>query len=350
MKASANEASKPLQLVNLAAIYTNRLVTSSSPAERNEEGDLILSEYNSFDRYDVVRSANEKMRVSFFPDGQPVLAAADLPCLFKLTSNAPKDLLDARLTARDSLDNMDDLDNANTKNILDTRGRQKTLELQQPVRIPVFLPPLQVGTNFLDPQQISSNYSPEAVYKMQTQARFLVGPGNSSCVNCNLRLFPFNLMSGFGPISTAEGEKPFLYPQIVKEKFIYAPTTGILPNGNINPSYGSKKVFKSKDEVFVRDIRTTPKKSKVVQEFMKNELYKFAVRNIPTPPAIPHHTIVYESDPNGCDTPKSVGFSHGNLVERGMSVTGTYSVLRYAVSSSPVLTPFDFRLRVRPVV
>ncbi len=325
MQPSTTSLSKPLQLVQAKTVYTDKVLTSTPDNVRVTRGAPLASDFKKEARYDIVRTSNAEVKVAVYPDGQPVLAAADLPCLSKLTDNQPRESIDSSATIREQLGNNVPTDVKRTADILANPKRQKLLTLENRTQVPVFMPPLQVGTNFLDPQQINERYTDQERYELQTQAKFVVEPGNASCVNCNLRVYPFKLLSGFGPIATSEGEKPYLYPQIVNEKPIYAPSVGILPNGTAENT-----------EVLAASETSNIKK------LIKAELDRFAVKTVPSPPPILYHSIVYESDPNGCDTPKSLGFSHGNLVERGMNVNGTISSLSNAICGCPVIPAVRF--------
>ena len=318
LQASATASSKPLHLVNLSIFYTARTVSEGLPGDENSKQELITSEYNAEKRYDVIRTSGAELKLNLYPDGQPILEAATLPAISALSSEGNAPQISVKPSLQAFINSRGESASRRSALVLQDASRQMNVETLQTIKIPVFLPPLQVGTHFYDPQQLSMSYSDEDVYKLQTQARFLVGPGNPSCVDCNLRLFPFNLMSGFGPIATVEGEKPYLFPQISTEKPIYAPTHGIVPNA---------------------------KRSDVCDGVEKLIQDEFDVRTVPGPPPIPWHTIVYAEDTGGCTTPRALGFSSGNLVERGMIVTDTISVLKYAVSASPVITPLRFPIR-----
>ena len=314
LRASISEVSKPLQSANLSVLYTDKIVTKGLPGETD------IAMFNSSNKYDVVRTSAPRFMLNMFPDGQPILEAADLPCLSNAAVLANGDRISVIPSEKAYVSSRGQPENVRISSLIDNDERKANTSSLQSISIPIFLPPLQVGSHFLDPQQISAKYSDAEVYKLQTQARFSVGPGNPSCVECNLRLNPFTLMSGFGPIATSEGAKPFLFPQISTSSAVYVPSHGVFPNDIGGP-----------------DFRCDSKK-----EIFKKERSRFAVKNLPGPPAFAFNGIIYDGNPDTCDTPRSIGVSHGNLVERGMTVTDTNRVLRYAISNSPAIPPFRF--------
>ena len=293
MQPSSSFLSRPVETIGNKVMYSQKIITKG-PVTREE-----MKGFTKKDKYDVVRTSKPVIKVNVYPDGEPILLASDLPCLSKKGIARHNDSISVERSTDQFLKDRVFPEGVRLEKLLKNPERQRNVESQVDIQVPVFLPPLQVGTHYLDPQQIPEQLTDQEAYALQTQSKFWVGPGNPSCVDCNLRLQPCILLSGYGPISTLEGEKPLLFPQVTTAGPTYAPMSGVAPDAQ-------------------NSLQDSTDLAKEIRE-------QFAVKNVPSPPSFAFHDIIYETVPGGCDTPRAIGAGHGNLVERGMSVCQTLS-------------------------
>lgn len=109
---------------------------------------------------------------------------------------------------------------------------------------------------------------------------------------------PISLMTGYGDVFTPEGEKPYLYPNILKGPVRRnLPTSGVLPNQT--KSNGANTNC-------------------------------YVPKSVTLPPPILENELVY---PDGGDCSKSpaIGWNNGNLVQRGLTVTQTLDSVNYSI-------------------
>lgn len=356
MRVSSTSGSKPLRVVNNKVFYTRGLGGERSAVRTMGDSLEVTRTLPNDGSYDRIRQSNTTTTVNVLPDGTPILEASPLPCTWHLAIGIPLASIDPT-PVDPRLRNLEAPTIIEMNEILSVPGRELAVSSKYRSGTPVFLPALHAGASqdAFDPARRPPNLSPLELKRIKGIEGYSLEPGNYECVLCNLRLNRLALMSGFGPILTSEGAKPLLYPFVSTTVQFQSPTVGIMANGTEEPvSYLDQNVQVQLDRVRERTNRSigidkrvgktrrAAKKNPGLAKLLNDEIHRYSVKATSVPPPIPRHSIVYESSPGTtCSNPMAVGFSNGNLVERGMTVTDTNVVANYALTTAFVKPPLD---------
>lgn len=138
--------------------------------------------------------------------------------------------------------------------------------------------------------------------EIKDKTSFVVGPNPN--VKCNLRLPDFYLMSGFADLGNLAGEKPLAYPMVSSSLSNSGASCAIYPYSNTS-KVGISSGLRAVSCNFL-------------------------------PPPIQKASLIYDSETSTCGNPRPLGFDHGNLVDRGMTVMNTIQQANYGISLGPV--------------